>query len=67
VLEEAPPRTKRPTPERSLLFPLSAKTPQALDAASGRLADDLERMPEAVADMAYTLQLGRAAYPKRRV
>lgn len=67
VLEEAPLRARNLATERPLLFPLSAKTPPALDAASTRLADDLERMPDTVADIAYTLQLGRAAYAKRRV
>lgn len=67
VLEEAPAHARQPIIERPLLLPFSTKTTQALEVAGARLADDLERSPESAIDIAYTLQVGRAAYPKRRV
>src|SRR5690606_20337740 len=69
VLEEAPlPTASRDTPRATYLFPISAKTPEALDEASHRLSlyakstSSLE-----AADVAFTLQLGRVAFPQRRV
>lgn len=67
ILEEAPepPRVvEEPQPE---LLVLSARTESALDAATARLAEHLEQHPElALGDVAYTLQLGRKAFPCRR-
>ncbi|GAA1529356.1 hypothetical protein GCM10009730_43300 [Streptomyces albidochromogenes] len=73
ILEAAPvlPPAERETDAADWqVLPLSARTPQALDAAAARLATALtaqEAGPDAgLADAAYTLQLGRAAFPYRR-
>jgi acyl transferase domain-containing protein len=62
VLEEAPapePRAGEPRPVQLLV--VSARTPEALDAARERLASRLESGPEVdLADAAHTLQTGRA-------
>jgi acyl transferase domain-containing protein len=68
VLEEAPPRERHPsrtgTPE--LLY-LSARTRSALETATDRLADHLERNHDAsLADVSYTLRHGRRELPVRR-
>ncbi|MBC3840216.1 hypothetical protein GXW82_08500 [Streptacidiphilus sp. 4-A2] len=68
VLEEAP-RTPLPAGPagRSRLLVLSARSPQALAAASERLAQHLLRHPElSLAEVAGTLQLGRHAFAHRR-
>jgi amino acid adenylation domain-containing protein len=67
VLEEAPPpRPTDPSKPWQLLL-LSARTPEALDAAAGRLADHLAAHPELpLADVAFTLREGRRAFPCRR-
>jgi amino acid adenylation domain-containing protein len=68
VLEEAPPATAPPAgaPPGQLLL-LSAKTDTALGAATTRLAEFLEKTgsPD-LADVAFTLQVGRRAYEHRR-
>ncbi len=64
VLEEAEPT---PEPRRSpgpWVFPLSARTPQALRRYAAALLADLERIPN-LADAAYTLQHGRDAMAER--
>jgi amino acid adenylation domain-containing protein len=68
ILEEAPePEPASPARPWQVL-PLSARTGSALDALAGRLADWLEAHPEAeLADVAWTLQVGRRAFPHRRV
>lgn len=69
VLEEAPPRPAppRPAPEGHRLLVLSAHTSAALDQASRSLAGHLTDRPELdLDDVAYTLQVGRAALPQRR-
>ncbi|WP_437282989.1 beta-ketoacyl synthase N-terminal-like domain-containing protein [Sorangium sp. So ce375] len=70
ILEEAPPRPPRPPPARPFaLLLLSARSPAALEAASAQLADHIERgAPDAaaLADTAYTLQIGRKAFEHRR-
>lgn len=68
VLEQAPP----PPPEQPSrpwqLVVLSARTQAALDAATGRLAEHLRRHPEQnLADVAYTLQVGRKVFDHRQV
>ena len=69
VLEEAPEAvvSSAPTrPEQTLV--LSAKSETALAAAAERLASYLRDRPQAnLADVAFTLQVGRAAMTHRRV
>ncbi|WP_432752377.1 beta-ketoacyl synthase N-terminal-like domain-containing protein [Streptomyces sp. JL2001] len=68
VLEEAPrlPRPE-PGPETPRVLPLSARTPEALDALTARLADRLRDDPGAsLADVAWTLQTGRSEHGRRR-
>ncbi|MDQ6941663.1 MAG: amino acid adenylation domain-containing protein, partial [Candidatus Eremiobacteraeota bacterium] len=69
VLEQAPPVPAGPAPRAEQILTLSARTPEALDAMRARLANDLERVgpnAEALADVAYTLQVGRRAFDLRR-
>jgi phthiocerol/phenolphthiocerol synthesis type-I polyketide synthase E len=68
VMEEAPALAPAPAPSRAeQLLVLSARTGTALDAAARRLAAHLEQNPEqALADVAWTLQQGRRAFPHRR-
>ena len=67
VLEEPPLRpTSDSIPDDSLLL-VSARTAGALEAATTRLADWLSSHPEAsLADVAFTLQVGRRRFPHRR-
>jgi acyl transferase domain-containing protein/acyl carrier protein len=69
VLEEAPPREPSEPSRRSAhLLPVSARTPAALDAAAANLADALRREPGmSLADIAWTLQVGRRGFDHRRV
>ncbi|MCB9531324.1 MAG: amino acid adenylation domain-containing protein [Myxococcales bacterium] len=68
ILEEAPDRAPADAPARDThLFVLSAKTRSALDAAATRLADAIERGVDGeLADVEWTLQVGRAQLPERR-
>ena len=68
VLEEAPmPPATSPSRPWQLLV-LSAKTSSALDTTTTHLADHLEQHPEVdLADVAYTLHVGRQAHPHRRM
>ncbi|MGM0576453.1 MAG: type I polyketide synthase [Myxococcota bacterium] len=73
ILEEAPfaasgLRANRSTDEGVLrVFPLSARSEEALEGAATRLADHLEAHPELrLADVAHTLREGRRAFPLRR-
>ena len=67
ILEEAPlPEPAVPAEEGWQLLPLSARTPEALEAAAGRLAAHLADRPEDLADVAFTLQMGRRAFEHRR-
>ena len=67
VLEEAPPvPASGPSAPRHLVA-ISARTPGALDEATRNLAAHLGARPELpLADVAYTLQVGRRAFPHRR-
>ncbi len=67
ILEEAP-APKGARPSRPLqIFPLSARTPGALDTYSRELADHLSGIaPECFADAAYTFQTGRKQMAHRR-
>jgi amino acid adenylation domain-containing protein/FkbM family methyltransferase len=68
VLEE-PPSPAPAEPSRTWqLLTLSARSEAALEAAAGRLADWLDRHADAdLADIAWTLQTGRRAFPCRRI
>jgi acyl transferase domain-containing protein len=68
ILEEAPePNASDPSDGGALLLPLSAKTEQALEAATANLCAHLKRNPALnLADVAYTLQVGRRAFNHRR-
>ncbi|MEM9217771.1 MAG: SDR family NAD(P)-dependent oxidoreductase [Cyanobacteria bacterium P01_F01_bin.150] len=69
VLEEAPRRSRCSTEAvRPQLLVLSAKTESALAQMSTNLATHLQHHPEvSLADVAYTLSLGRRAFPYRQV
>ena len=67
ILEEAPPRPETSGGRERQLVVLSAKTGAALDVATARLAEYLRREPGAdIADVAYTLQVGRRRFAHRR-
>ncbi len=70
VLEEAPQRPPRPPADAGRpwqLLSISARTPSALEAATGRLVDHLRRHPEEdLADVAFTLHAGRRGWEHRR-
>jgi acyl transferase domain-containing protein len=67
VLEEAPPAAAS-TDSGVQLLTLSARSVPALDHATDRLADHLQKHPEiSLADAAYTLQTGRRVFNHRRV
>jgi amino acid adenylation domain-containing protein len=67
VLEESPPVPVRPACARpAQLLIWSARTPAALERATENLHDHLERNPRVeLADVAYTLALGRTAFRYR--
>ncbi len=66
VLEEAPARAAPAGNADAQLLPLSARTPAALKGARRRLAQRLrEESNLALADVAFTLQQGRKAFPHR--
>ncbi|MFF0223667.1 beta-ketoacyl synthase N-terminal-like domain-containing protein [Streptomyces sp. NPDC004629] len=71
VVLEAAPSTRPVTADRAgdwHVLPLSARTPGALDEAAARLAGALRSADGTapLADIAYTLQHGRDAFPYRR-
>jgi amino acid adenylation domain-containing protein len=67
VLEEAPPAAASGPARGWQLLALSARTPTALEAATDNLARHLVEHPEQdLADVAYTLQVGRKSFPHRR-
>jgi acyl transferase domain-containing protein/thioesterase domain-containing protein/acyl carrier protein len=68
VLEEAPPQPAEPrTAKPWQILTVSAKTEAAADRALANLADHLHTHPElSLADVAFTCQLGRQAFPHRR-
>ncbi|HEY0735322.1 MAG TPA: beta-ketoacyl synthase N-terminal-like domain-containing protein [Herpetosiphonaceae bacterium] len=68
ILEEAPPVAESSPGRSAQLLVLSAKTETALEAATRNLAAYLEQHPQAnLADVAYTLQVGRKAFAQRRI
>jgi acyl transferase domain-containing protein/acyl carrier protein len=67
VLEEAPQRPAVVRSPRAQLLVLSAMDDRALDAATDRLATFLERRADVdIADVAYSLQVGRKRFGRRR-
>ena len=67
VLEEAPEREPSGPSRAFQLFPYSAKTPAAAEAAGRNLAAFLRSNAGAsLADVAYTLQVGRSAFANRK-
>jgi acyl transferase domain-containing protein/thioesterase domain-containing protein len=68
IVQEAPvPEPSGPSRPHQLLV-LSAKTASALEAATGNMIAFLKNHPEVnLADAAYTLKVGRAAFNHRRV
>jgi len=68
ILEEAPPTYAMKTSRPWHLLTLSAKNDSALEAATDNLAAYLAQHPDMdLADVAYTLQIGRQAFDHRRV
>ena len=68
VLEEAPAATSERHARPWQLLVLSAKSANALDSATFRLAEHLRDQPSLpLADVAFTLQVGRKAFQHRRV
>jgi acyl transferase domain-containing protein/thioesterase domain-containing protein len=68
ILEEAPRREPSGPSRAWKVLVLSAKTRSALDAAIVNLASHLEReLQQDLADVAYTLQVGRKAFAHRHV
>jgi phthiocerol/phenolphthiocerol synthesis type-I polyketide synthase E len=68
ILEQAPISEDSSISRPWQLLLLSAKTSSALETASANLAQHLKRNPEInLADVAYTLQVGRKAFNYRRV
>ncbi|NBD08425.1 non-ribosomal peptide synthetase/type I polyketide synthase [Corallococcus silvisoli] len=66
VLEEAPAAPATEASRRPQLLRLSARTGSALQAAAANLARHLRRHPEdSLADVAYTLQVGRRPFHHR--
>jgi polyketide synthase PksN len=67
ILEEAPEREVSPSTREWHLIVLSAKSASALERMSENLAVYLEQHPDVdLADVAYTLQTGRARFKHRR-
>ncbi len=68
VLEEAPPAAPGSASRPAQLLVLSAKTASALETQTRQLADYLRRHPDlSLADVAFTLQMGRHAFLHRRM
>ena len=67
VLEQAPERHSSPSTRPNHLLVLSARSPGALDQATGNLAGYLNSHPDLnLADVAWTLQTGRRSFDCRR-
>ena len=66
ILEESPYNNSEQTVRPNQILTLSAKTPAALETMIGNLADHLEQFPDMnLADVAYTLNVGRQTYRHR--
>jgi amino acid adenylation domain-containing protein len=67
ILEESASRESKPATRPEQLLVLSTKTPTALDDAASRLGNYLRTHPQVnLADLAYSLQVGRHAFAHRR-
>jgi acyl transferase domain-containing protein/acyl carrier protein len=67
ILEEAPGKESASHPDRAQLLVLSAKTSMALEKITANLIAYLKQHPDAsLADVAWTLQVGRKAFKHRR-
>jgi acyl transferase domain-containing protein len=67
VVEEAPTQTSHEAMRRSQLLTISAKNRETLEQSAQRLADHLDTHRSLnLADVAFTLQTGRKAFPCRR-
>jgi len=67
VLEEAPDREASGPSRQWQLLPFSAKTKSALDAVTAQLGEHIaQRKDQPLADIAFTLQVGRADFTHRR-
>ena len=67
IVQEAPVQEPTSLSRPKQLLLLSAKTPEALDAATMRLAEHLKLLDEKdLADAAFTLQIGRKGFQHRR-
>ncbi|MFD2176707.1 type I polyketide synthase [Veronia pacifica] len=70
ILQEMHSADKKPVddaPHSSTIFPLSAKSKEALQAQADQLLDYLTKNPDTqFNDIAFTLQRGRKAFPHRR-
>ena len=68
VLEEAPVLERVPASMSNQLIVLSARTSSALETISANLAHFIAKHPDIdLADIAYTTQTGRRAFPYRRI
>jgi acyl transferase domain-containing protein/acyl carrier protein len=68
ILEQAPDSTTTPSRQPAHLLLLSAKTPTALETATANMARHLRQHPNLnMADVAYSLQIGRRAFQCRRM
>ncbi len=68
ILEEAPQANGSEPSRVTQLLLLSAKTASALNAATANLLEHLKRNPDLnLADLAYTLQVGRKSFKYRRM
>jgi acyl transferase domain-containing protein/thioesterase domain-containing protein len=66
VLEEPPAPERAPGPRRDELIAVSARTRPAVERMAGELADHLCATDVPLADIAHTLQVGRARFAARR-
>lgn len=67
ILEEAPLQSKRSDSKEDKLILLSARTPNSLERVTANLAAYLHSSEVNLDDVAYTLQVGRKAFPYRRM
>jgi acyl transferase domain-containing protein len=66
IVEEAPPQAPTGPSRKQQLLVLAARSEGALEAATGNLAESLQRQAQPLADVAYTLAVGRRPFAHRR-